>query len=728
MDPPPPSPLRRALVALALLVPLVVDPHEADTLVFKQLALAAAGLLVFGFDALGTLLAGRPWLRASGFERLLVLLATWGAISLTWADNPLIGLPWLAALLGMAGVSRGLRSVVRGAGDLRRWTSALVVVGVIVFAVDGTPVVHGFTELSESNRKYASWLFRHNNMAANYAAILVPLGAALVLAAEQLRKRLLWTLAVVALLVYLVLLGSRAGLAAAALGGAVFGLLVALRRTTGGLPAPGRRAAVVLGAFVAAGAVVPLSETVRGFLKARFYDGVHVLEGLGLGDFHDAVFRSTLFRKAVEMASEQPLRGVGAGNFPVVYPRYEPLLTVKPHAHNDLLQAFAELGLPGVLVLLSLFALLVIVLLRAASRAPDERRFVLAGGMLGSLATFVVCGFFEVPFTVASTASVLALVAGLAARLERPGDAPETVVADGRGRVLAAATLAVSLAGLVLVAWRAPASMLLADAQEHLARSAALGAAADGVGASTERQAAVDDLRRLAALPTGNPLPWTTLGRMSLEQGDAESALPCFQRALQLWPYSVELIQDEGEALLDLGRHDEALERFHRAVATSPARKDPLFRLVFALSEAGRRRDAIDLLEHQVQSRPADVAVDLIMMLANQWREEAEGLPEGPERVRAFVAARHFYAVVLEDGDPQLVALAEPHFQHCTHVLQSLPGSPDSWWKAVYEPWLDENGWTMPQTALWTAMDATGRKIYPGWEESAGPPLPRAMR
>ena len=41
---------------------------------------------------------------------------------------------------------------------------------------------------------------------------------------------------------------------------------------------------------------------------------------------------------------------------------------------------------------------------------------------------------------------------------------------------------------------------------------------------------------------------------------------------------------------------------------------------------------------------------------------------------------------------------------------------------------LEQGDWHMPFTSLWTALDDSGVKLYPGWEEPAGPALARELR
>jgi len=114
--------------------------------------------------------------------------------------------------------------------------------------------------------------------------------------------------------------------------------------------------------------------------------------------------RLDLWRAGIEMFAQNPLTGVGIGNFPVVYQqRYLPPNAKVYEAiapHNIFIQAGSELGLPGLLCLLSGIGFILIVngrtrRLALLSGLPDGQLYAhLARGLEGGLVGFVVSGFF----------------------------------------------------------------------------------------------------------------------------------------------------------------------------------------------------------------------------------------------------------------------------------------------------------------------------------------------
>jgi O-antigen ligase len=118
--------------------------------------------------------------------------------------------------------------------------------------------------------------------------------------------------------------------------------------------------------------------------------------------------RIDLWTVAWRMVEDRPLTGVGAGNFPVSSPRYllEPgaimrdefIVTTPKQAHNIYLQALSELGLPGLVLFLSiiLFALGCSVrAARAFGNAGDGRLEALAWGFTLGAFGVLVADFFH---------------------------------------------------------------------------------------------------------------------------------------------------------------------------------------------------------------------------------------------------------------------------------------------------------------------------------------------
>ncbi len=700
---------RSLVLALALLVPVVVDPFGEDTQGAKALVLSLCGLAALVLGASEVLRHGRRPASTTLAERVLVALLGWSALSLFWARNPQIGLTRVLLLAAMLGLAIGVRELCTTAARAWLVLVALVVVGTCAMTVDALSVIQATPMLSDTELKHASVLFVHNNMAASYVTALVPLMVVGLVVARRPLHRLVWLVALGCLSLYLLLLGSRAGMLGALLAVVVVALLVALRTRLPRLRMSGRRWRIPAVLVLVLMAALPLSDRVRGLAKDGFYRGVQLLS-FNLGEVS---FRPLLWRKTIEMVREHPLLGVGAGNFVVEFPRFERQAAAKPHAHNDALQVLAELGLPGLALYLGLFASLAVMLASVLCSACEQRAWFVAAAATGSVVVFGVVGQFEVPFALAATAGLLAVLIGVAGALTRlggEGAAPAAPAGRAR-RPVAALTLLTCVPALIVTAIHVPGSWLTARAQER--------AAAGDLDTAEALYA------RVSALGTGSHVPERMLGLLDLQRGAGESALEHFRAARVLWPFSSELAEDEGDALMLLGRHDEAVELYQESVAGSPTRIGSFSKLVLALDSAGRLREAIDLLQYKVCTDHATTLAS-VQRLADMWRRRARD-EEGPARIEALVAARHFYAVLLQEAEPERMSELNRIYKDVTHLLQVQPGSPSSWW-VVYDRFREQNSLRMPFTALWTSMDDDAHRLFPGYVEPLGPPIPGLWR
>jgi O-antigen ligase len=697
-----PVAVRRALLVASLLVPLVMDPFGADTQAAKAGLLALVGGTLLALEG-AAVVAGRLVPRTTGPEALLLLLAAWSAASLAWAANPALGLSRVLGLVGLLGLVRGVRAEVERPAAAQRWLAALLAAGVLAVGVDALLLLRAREDLGSEALKHASQVFVHNNMAAGFVTALLPLAIAGALAAAGWRRTAGGLAVLVALLGYLGLLQSRAGLLAALLSvlvtGGLFLLLPRLQRAG----PPGRRALLVAGGLVLAAALLPLSDTARGLAKDVYYATVR-MTGLQLTD---ASFRPDLWRKSLEMVAERPLGGVGAGNFPVEIPRFDRYQAPKPHAHNDALQLLAETGLPGLLLFLGLLAGTGLLLARGLAGRSEPERFVVQAALAGQAAVLVASGFFEVPLALAATQAQFAWLLGLCGALQRDGSVKVARGARGLGAVmLLAGVLAAGLAGL-----RLPASWLMA-------RAAAAGAAAQQEGLpESQRVRLLEEALalhgRAAQLGTGAYHPEREQARIALALGRSGDALAHVLRARALAPHSVELLVLQGDMLGTLERWAEAADCYAAAVRATPRADEPFWRLQLALDRSGQPARAVEAYEQRVRE-DADVDVALVIRLADAARRLAFEL-EGDEQERALVRARHWYAVVAQE-DPARRADFDAIYRDLTHRLQVRPGAPDSWFKGTYRRWLDQGGWGIPGPALFIGLAGDERRLYPGWE------------
>ncbi|MCX6021536.1 MAG: O-antigen ligase family protein, partial [Chloroflexi bacterium] len=158
------------------------------------------------------------------------------------------------------------------------------------------------------------------------------------------------------------------------------------------------------------------------------------------------VSRLEIWQRAIAMIGDYPYSGIGLNTFRLIMDRFYPGFVLGPenHAHNFLLQAGVEHGLPGLIawVWLLVSAILLLSLLVRRAPDPDVRRLALA--VLAGLVSFAIFGVID---TLPNARPMLALwlTLGLAALLARL--APDVRLPERALRYSMLAALAVAVLG-----------------------------------------------------------------------------------------------------------------------------------------------------------------------------------------------------------------------------------------------------------------------------------------
>jgi O-antigen ligase len=123
--------------------------------------------------------------------------------------------------------------------------------------------------------------------------------------------------------------------------------------------------------------------------------------------------REALWHDAIDLMRAHPVRGVGPDGFATASPtaRSDP---DEPWAHNAFLQAGADLGVPGLVLLVALFAWAFARLAQAASRAADSARASSVAVALAALAALAIHGCIEYVLQRPAVPAVTAALVGAA--------------------------------------------------------------------------------------------------------------------------------------------------------------------------------------------------------------------------------------------------------------------------------------------------------------------------
>ncbi len=379
--------------------------------------------------------------------------------------------------------------------------------------------------------------------------------------------------------------------------------------------------------------------------------------------------RAYIYEAALSMMRDHPALGVGAGGFELSYAVYRnPLVFANPfgkapvaaHAHDHLLEAGAESGIPALLLLACFYGLAIGRGLGGAGgwyalTAAAAASCLLAHGMVSVLLDARVVPFAQ-----------LGLLCGVAASAVRRLRDAGWVVA------FFAALFVACVTGVVLQVFRNNATAWNMVASEKM-NSFAYGDAATGferslwwrfdpkiarkyayslAQACRYEEAAAAYLRILDVAPDYGFVP-RSLADVFRRKGEPEKAYRWLRRWLRLNPFDPGAAADEVFLLLDMNRLAEAESRSREYAASFPGDTAVLTaRAAALLVRGGDVGEAVRLAEAAVRNgffSPRSVAVYVLALHASGDRERANNLfDEHIRRLDPFDAFVRRVAKVVE--------------------------------------------------------------------------------
>lgn len=451
-----------ASAAAAAIIPLLyAPPLEAPFIVPKLAALqvaAAVGFLAFALaraSAPGVRLVARP----VAWGTALVLgstLASWAVAARAGAANP-YALVAIARWLSLFGLASGAVVVARDAAARRTLLEAAVL-GAVIVSVLGLWQHLEITSLPIPVISSPGSTFGNRNFGGETIALALPLGLAALAGAHRREGlgRNTWLIAGALLLelLYLAATRTRGAWLGAATGVASF---LAVWRPRLSRRALGVASAALLLAAVAA--IIPGPSNPWNINDTKRYaSGVQIAESSFDPQSPAIHTRIGIWRRSLAMWRDNPVWGVGPGNWMIQFPRYaEPgarqdgVLTsavVARQAHDDFLERGGETGVVGVLTLLALAAGVVAAARRRARASDADVRVTTAAGA-GTLAALVGCGITGFPLEMPGTLALAGIGLGLVAAIN---EAPEAAPSARAGRGLVSRWLVVAVAGATVMA------------------------------------------------------------------------------------------------------------------------------------------------------------------------------------------------------------------------------------------------------------------------------------
>ncbi|MGA2192326.1 MAG: O-antigen ligase family protein [Nitrospirota bacterium] len=279
--------------------------------------------------------------------------------------------------------------------------------------------------------------------------------------------------------------------------------------------------------------------------------------------------RMNYWRGAIEIFAAAPMKGFGAGSFELLYPAHiRPGADETRYAHNVLLQALAETGLPGLIAVLAVFITFFASCLMKLRKGQEERTPLVAG-VFAAGGVFFIHNMLDFSFYVPETAVLFWFLYGLSTSYA--GD-------EKRGAAAGAALRAAVAIPLLIIGIFYVKSYLAAQKQEEALSMMYM----SGITSSTlARQVpAPPDAIRLAEEAVSlkgyddryhSFLAGLYEGRSLVDGSMAGKAVAEYNKAIRFNPYYPFYYKDLGLLYYRLGDKPKAVINFELALSRYPA-------------------------------------------------------------------------------------------------------------------------------------------------------------
>ncbi len=395
---------------------LVISPlFRGLVLPWQQTALQLAVLAVLVLLLIDKAQTGRPIWLETPFDRPLAALLLLVAISWVWSRSPQDSAAAIPILLTAVAIFYATIHLLRSREEELQLVIVLIGGGLLVALLSLTystwPGLFPFWDYSGNGADHPALRgpYRNYNHLAGLLEMVIPLALALLLTRPRrglVKAGLIMTVLLLALVHLLAL--SRGGWSSLALALTLMTLILLCQSEF-------RNKRLLLMVFLTTAAVLLLILTGTDlFERALSLAEEETLAGVG--------GRLLAWRGTLELIAAHPFFGVGPGAFSAVFPVFQPSGSTARffYAHNDYLQAVADLG---VLFLPLLFWLLYILARSAAHKLTSSSRQTrgLALGALTGMVAILCHSVVDFNLHVPANASMFAALAAIvAARRPKP--------------------------------------------------------------------------------------------------------------------------------------------------------------------------------------------------------------------------------------------------------------------------------------------------------------------
>lgn len=446
--------------------------------------------------------------------------------------------------------------------------------------------------------------FGHPMFFAEYLIAVIPVGCVLFLVAQNRILKSLLGLMAVTLLFFLALTKTRGAWV-----GVFFGFLVMLgllilharKNKSNAVSVINRRHV-----FVISASILVLIAGMSVFSTARVWqkEVIERIYSTFSPGYVTNAMRLNVWGNTLRMVKDHPVRGVGIGNFRVVYPAYRSIaeLSLTPegqkysNTHNDLLQILSETGAVGLLVFIWLVITALRVCLRILRDSKERYYAFLIIGITGSVCATLAHAFFSSNLRVPSSAMMFWVWLGVAGAIyKNEFIKPRSLNERKRPSALkysAVLLVVVFLASVLIYRMALP---LASDIYFKKGQS---------YSNDNRNLEAVTMYEKAASLFPGNYEPYFMLGNSYQKLGMFPEAFIAYEKASKLNPYDPLISNNLGTIFYRNRQYDKAAAKFEKAVKINPRYFGARYNLYLLYTQTGKSEEAQRQLAYIMEFKP----------------------------------------------------------------------------------------------------------------------------
>lgn len=351
----------------------------------------------------------------------LALFLLWALISVIWSSNKFESFVllsvWIEASLLYFIVANNFKNL----NDITKLLSFIVIIAAVVAIIGIAQHLFDFNWIAQAIKPAAT--FGNKNMAVHFLILVMPISVSLFINSKNLKSSILFATTTGILLLYFIYADSKAGFLALLVQIVVFAYVLIKKKPK---VLSKQKIIIILIPFMFV--LLLMNYTNKGFKSniANIADKfIYIVKQVNF-DKETQNERIPMWLNTFNMVVDNPILGVGAGNWRIHYPKYSNSIShdyimtesrMHKHLHNDWLEILSSLGLIGFSLLIWLITIIIKTILKILKHSKDELQFLILAISLSGIG-IVIDGLFTFPFKLIIAPILIMTFVGILAGLE----------------------------------------------------------------------------------------------------------------------------------------------------------------------------------------------------------------------------------------------------------------------------------------------------------------------